>query len=157
MPSNFAEVFSQDFAFSGTCTGNDMVYSWSIDGKPGGEGHQPKPDELGKSFLYPWLPDEIVIVGAELIKLPPKPGATGPDSMPQYTFLMAGDNAHGDALLFLGADELHDRNNFPSGTGKPFPGTRDMTPLTYIDLHGACTAGLHALVILNLYYLHPIQ
>ena len=38
---------SQTFRFSGRCTGQDMVYSWSINNSPSGEGIAPKPGERG--------------------------------------------------------------------------------------------------------------
>jgi hypothetical protein len=110
----------------------DMVYSWNIGGGP------PQ-----KQFIRPWLPDDITIRGVELLA----------DTAPS-TFWMVGNNANGDAMVFVAKDELHRINWFPSGTGFAFPGTKNQERSHYIDVHGSCATG-HATLILTLYYSAP--
>ena len=46
-------------------------------------GTPPAPGQPGASFIYPWLSCDITIHGVDSIKLPPAPGYTSPDYMPQ--------------------------------------------------------------------------
>lgn len=165
-----ALAFSQSYQLTGNCNGLDMVYSWSINGAPGGGGAIPPPTSYGASFIYPFTASDITIVGAELVLIPPAPGAyqqpgwpaVGPGGyggiagpyMPAFSFLMIGNNAWGDAMLFMAANEIHAVKFFPPNTFK-FNGTVTKTPLTYIDLHGSCTAGYAANVMLTIYYTIP--
>jgi hypothetical protein len=161
LPPGTAMLAAKSLQFTGTCTGSDMVFLWSFNGAAGAAGDSttpnlgapnptypngtpPAPGQPGASFIYPWLSGDITIHGVDLIKLPPAPGYTSPDYMPQYSFLMTGNNAEGDTMLFLAADSFHAEHFFPAGTGFEFPGTDNIGPLTYIDLHGACTAGMIA-------------
>ncbi|HEY3916302.1 MAG TPA: hypothetical protein VGL83_00840 [Stellaceae bacterium] len=128
-PPGVATLFSQSFQFTGSCTNTDMVYSWKIGGGP--SEHQ---------FIRPWLPFDITIRGVDLVT----------NTLPGM-FWMVGNNADGDAMLFLGKNEYHGVVWFPSGTAFAFPGTADQEQSHYIDLHGACAKG-NALLIMTLYY-----
>lgn len=138
-------INSQHFEFEGRCrgSGKDMVYTWN-----GGEGKIPSHDQFGKSFIYPWLDTDILIRGLELIVLYPTSG---------IEWLAVGNNTWGDFMLLLGHGETHASRFYP-GAAFHFPAKQNMTPLTYIDLHGNCAwswGGLwpqKARVFLELYY-----
>jgi hypothetical protein len=149
-PPGVATLFSDSFQMSGLCTGREMVYRWSVNGAEGGGGLPPPSGQKGASFIYPWLPVDITIRGVELTELLARPGAES-----KFAFLMLGNNADGDTMIFLDANQTHGVNWFPAGTGFAFPGTMDMTPLTYIDLHGSCTKGNHVNVVVTIYYTTP--
>jgi hypothetical protein len=173
---------SQTYNLSGTCTGQDMVYSWRINDRAGANGNTsppglsesdlpnfpfwPVPGSAGSSFIYPWLPHSITITAVELTVIPPQPGAvqmagwppraqnesTGP-YIPNFTFLMIGNNADGDTMMFMSPSEtLHQRVEYQPGQGFSFPGFADETNFSYIDLHGSCTAGYSVSVMLTIYY-----
>lgn len=133
-------INSQHFEFEGSCrgSGKDMVYTWN-----GGEGKIPPPDQIGKSFIYPWLENDILIRGLELAVV--KPWASFVD------WLAVGNNTWGDFMLLLGNGESHGANFYP-GTAFRFPAKRKTTPLTYIDLHGSCWHPFKARIFLELYY-----
>lgn len=151
-PPGVAALVSRTFELTGTCTGLDMVYSWSVNGRPPGDGKPPAPGALGPSFIYPWEESDITIRAVEIFMVPPAPGSV----VPKFTFLMSGNNAgKGDTMLFLDPSHTHGLHDFPAGTGFQFPGKSDMTPLTYIDLHGSCTAGMPANIMYTLYYTLP--
>jgi hypothetical protein len=166
-PPGIALYKSQTFQFTCTGDGKDMVYSWSINGAPGGGGVPPAPDAFGASYIYPWEAVDICIRGVELICVPSAPGAVmrpgwpaisprtfgmrGPH-LPDYSFLMAGNNATGDTMLFMAAGQMHARHDFPAGCGMPFPGIPDKNPQTYLNLHGNCSPGYDANVMYVIYY-----
>jgi hypothetical protein len=149
-PLGTQTLYSQAFQMAATCAANagDMVYTWGINGQSGGAGVVPPPGTKGKSFIYPWLPTDITIHGVELTVLPAAPSAP----TPAISFLMVGNNADGDAMVFLPSGQSHITQWYPSGTGFQFPGTSDGDSTTYIDLHGACTAGQWAVVMVVFYY-----
>ena len=143
---------SQLFILSGWCTGRDMVFDWSVDGKPAGSGVQPPHTEYGNAYIYPWLNSDIMIRGVELTVS----GSSGWRSLlfgpAHFRWLMVGNNASGDIMISLPRGGLHGINWFPAGTGFFFPTVKSKTPMTYIDLHGACALGDRANVFLNIYY-----
>jgi hypothetical protein len=152
-PAGTLDLFSKSYQMTGACNGGDMVYTWSINGAPGGGGVPPAPSSNGASFIYPWRPNDISIRAAEILLIPPGPSTAG---MPRYSFLMIGNNtANGDAMVFLAAGELHARHDYPAGTAFEFPGTSDGDATTYMDLHGSCTPGMVANVMLTFYYTQP--
>src|SRR5580765_2461505 len=169
-PAGIALYKSQAYQMTCAGDGGDMVYKWSINGAPGGGGVAPAPEAYGASFIYPWEAVDIVIRGIELIVLPPAPGAllrpgwpavppgaygaTGP-YMPDFSWLMAGNNAVGDTMLFMEPGRMHARHDFPAGCGMPFPSIANKTPLTYLDLHGSCSPGYSASVMYTIYYTVP--
>ncbi len=139
---------SQAFVLTARCNGKDLVYSWGIDGKPGGENVVPPKDTYGKSFIYPWLEADLVIRGVELLVV---------SHSVSINWLMVGNNAWGDIMLMLPHGQLHAINMFPKGSGFLFPRKSRMTPLSYIDLHGSCSAPwywpwVNATVFINFYY-----
>lgn len=153
-------LLSQSFQFTGLCDNYDMVYRWSINNAPGGEGVVPPPTEYGKSFIYPWRDEPIWIVGAELVCLPPAPGAmTRPGwpvtlglYMPSFSFLMIGNNYCGDNMLKMDGTKYSDRVMYPAGCGFDFPASSEKTPLTYIDLHGAGSKDYMGNVMMTLFF-----
>jgi hypothetical protein len=150
--SDFVPLNSQLFVFSGWCTGRDMVFRWSIDGKQAGAGEAPPNTEFGAAFIYPWLDYDIAIRGVEITVSAPSGWRSVLLGPANFRWLMVGNNASGDIMLSLPQGGLYGVNWFPSGTGFLFPGKRTMTPMTYIDLHGACSLTGRANVFFNLYY-----
>jgi hypothetical protein len=150
-PAGVSALHSRSFQLTGTCNGRDMVYSWSINGRGGGGGVPPASGDRGASFIYPWVTSDITIRAVEIVEIPAAPGA----ALPRYSFLMLGNNADQDAMLFLDADHIYARHDFPAGTGFEFPGSSDGDALTYIDLHGSCTDQMAATVLCTFYYTIP--
>jgi hypothetical protein len=111
--------YTKTFHLSAPCDGNDIVHRVSINGGTAGEPWQ----------IFPWEDFPIMIVYVQIVKF-----AGGP-----HVWLMAGNNVVADAMLFVSADRMEANATAPSGTGKPFPGSSDATPMTYLDLHGACS------------------
>ena len=144
-------IKSQMFIFSGWCTGSDMVYRWSIDSKPGSEGAIPPHSEYGKSFVYPWLNDDIEIIGIETTAYSTSllSEIFGPA---HFDWLFIGNSAVPDVMLTVGPDSAHGEHFFPAGSGFFFPGKAHMTPLTYLDMHAVCRWPWEANVFLNIYY-----
>lgn len=186
-PAGVSKYMSQTFNLTGSCDGGDMVYKWSINQRQGAGGitdvpvltsggaapftNWPTPGAAGSSFIYPFTPDDITIRGIELCIIPPAPGAisqpgwpavapgawgNGP-YLPAFYYLMPGNNATGDTMLWLPANALHARHDFPANAGMPFPGyaSGNATNLTYLDLHGGGTAGYGANVMYTIYYTNP--
>lgn len=151
-----AALNSQTFFFTSWCTGRDMVFRWSIDGKPSGDGNQPPHTEYGRSYIYPWLAHQIAIRGVEVTVMPPSGWPSLLLGSANFRWLMVGNNASGDIMLSLPELGRREINWFPSGTGFKFPGKDTMTPMTYIDLHGACFPGSKANVAVNIYYTSDI-
>jgi hypothetical protein len=147
---------SQSYQLSGFCDNNDMVYKWSINGAPGGGGAVPPPTTYGASFMYPWTNENIIIRRAAISLNPPAPGATTQPGwppaaglyMPSYSFLMIGNNAWGDEVLRLPAGAFQ----VDKTVNMLFPGIPNKTPLTYLDLHGACSGGYWANISLAFWY-----
>lgn len=130
-PPGTVTLFSQTFQFTGKCTGADMVYDWVIGRGPDQDHH----------FIRPWLPFDITLRGVGMVS------NTAPSM-----FWMVGNNADGDAMAFMAKNEFHVVNWFPSGSGFAFPGTADQDKNDYIDLHGSCTKGQSAVLMITLYY-----
>jgi hypothetical protein len=143
---------SQLFIFSGWCTGRDMVFRWSIDGKQAGSGERPSNGEAGAAFIYPWLDYDIAIRGVEVTVSSSSGWRSVLFGPANFRWLMVGNNASGDIMLSIPKGSLYGMNWFPAGTGFFFPGKRSKSPLTYIDLHGACSLLGRANVFVNLYY-----
>lgn len=142
-PTGIQTLYSQSYQMSGTCTGGDMVYTWSVNGAPPGNGSPPPAGQNGASFIYPWVTGDITIHGTELTVL---------SENVTYWWFMIGNDADGDTMLFLGSNKNHETNWFPQGTGFQFPGTSDGDSTTYIDLHGGCPSGESIAVMLTVYY-----
>lgn len=142
-PTGVQTLFSQSYQMTGTCTGSEMVYSWSVNGAPPGNGSPPPAGQNGASFIYPWVSSDITIHGAELTVL--SPGVT-------YWWFMIGNNADGDTMLFMSSDKKRETNWYPQGTGFQFPSTSDGDSTTYMDLHGGCPAGQSIALMMTLYY-----
>jgi hypothetical protein len=147
VPARAAELYSRTFTMSGRCDGGDMVYSWN-----GGSGSAPKPTEYGAAFIYPWLDSAIVIRGVEVVITSPARWWSLILGPPYFGFLMVGNDAWEDIMLMMGSDTLRAVNMFPDGRGFMFPGKKNMTPLTYIDLHGSCRWPRKAQVLITIYY-----
>jgi hypothetical protein len=150
--SGFVPLNSQLFVFSGWCTGRDMVFSWSIDGKPAGSGQAPPNTEFGAAYIYPWLDYDIAIRGVEVTVSASSGWRSLLFGPANFRWLMVGNNASGDIMLSLPQGGRYGVNWFPLGTGFSFPSKRTMTPMTYMDLHGACSLMGRANVFLNIYY-----
>lgn len=141
IPCNAADLInSQHFEFEASCrgSGKDMVYTWN-----GGENRIPPPTEYGKSFIYPWLDDDILIKGLELVVV--KPWSVFID------WLAVGNNTWADFMLLVGNGQSRAVNFYPDFAFR-FPGKGSTTPHTYIDLHGSCWRPFKARVFLELYY-----
>jgi len=151
-PPGVASLNSQLFVLTSWCTGRDMVFRWSVDGKEAGDGVQPPSTQYGRAYIYPWLDADIMVRGVEVTVS----SAVGWKSLlfgpAHFRWLMVGNNASGDIMISLPRGALHGVNWYPAGTGFFFPDKRRATPLTYIDLHGACSPWDGATVYLNLYY-----
>lgn len=142
---------SQSFLLCARGTGRDLVYDWSIAGKPGGGGIVPDAKTYGASFIYPWLDHDILIKGAEVMAIASPRWWRLVNRPPKFAFLMVGNNYEGDIMLMVPAGRSYGVNFFPE-SGFGFPAIRKQTPLSYIDLHGACRPFLPANVFLTLYY-----
>jgi hypothetical protein len=149
-------LLSKTFTMSAHCTGEDLVYSWSVNSKAPGTGAAPPPTEYGNAFIYPWRSDDIIIRGVEVANQGPA-GLAGYLFGPAYFgWMMVGNDAAEDIMLTAGSDLSHADIMFPSGSGFFFPGQRNMTPTTYIDLHGACRWPRKANVLVTIYY-SPVE
>jgi hypothetical protein len=166
------EVYSWSVNGNGGAGGNGSPVVLGAPNATYPNGSPPAGRQPGSSFIWPWLPDDITIRGVELVVIPPAPSYTGsvydgvPEDtyynrtvawMPAFSFLMVGNNADGDAMLYLGPeDHYHARAFFPAGTGFVLPGGVHMTNTGYIDLHGSCSpAADPANVMLTFYYTDP--
>jgi hypothetical protein len=113
--------YSNSWLFHSACDGNDMVYTWKIDGLP-------------TWHIVPWLPRPVAIRAIELTKI-----SGGPT-----LWFMAGNNIIGDTMIFLGPGENHGRHDFPAGMKMPMPAAAPDAEgqKRYLDLHGACDGTL---------------
>lgn len=136
LPNGDAPICSQTFTFAGTCRAQpsgdyaDMVYNWQV-------------TPQGQWNLKPWLPYAVYFVGAEIVDVTPGDA---------HVYYMLGNNAQGDAMLYLHSSEWHGRVFYPEGTSWRFPASSEATATDYLDIHGACKAGMWANLQLTLYF-----
>lgn len=139
-------MMSQAYRFTARSYGRDLVYSWSVNGRPGGDGKPPESGERGQSFVYPWTEHPIIIRGVELLIFP-QWGAIPP----WYRWFMVGNSYVDDIMLMASGKDRRVSHFFPHG-GFAFPGTKTGKAEHYLDLHGSCAPFMKASVFLNFYY-----
>ncbi len=119
MPDGVAVPCSSTWALHATCTSQELVHNWVIDGN--------KP---GDHYIRPFADFPIMVVGYEIVKVNGGP----------TTWFMIGSDHQPDAFLWLGPGEDHARWNMPPWPSKQDaaahwqPGHEEM-----IDVHGTCS------------------
>jgi hypothetical protein len=126
------QPLSQTWLFTGTCNGQDQVYSWVLAGGVG----------IGSWHISPWMPMPIGIFKIEMQKI-----SGGP-----HTWFMIGNNAQGDVAGRMNFDKNEARVEYPAGMLSVFPSAGTARPSDYIDLHGSCTGGGAVNIWVDIYY-----
>lgn len=134
-PDGTRPVCSVTFDLWQTCTAADTVKGWAIAGPA---GMYP----AGQWQIRPWLDAPINIVRAELVGL----------YNDGHLWIMLGNNAQGDPMLWLAPGEYHGTADAPAGTSWAFPASSAAKDTDYIDLHGSCGVGKYAMYRLTFYY-----
>jgi hypothetical protein len=127
-PSTGRPICSKSFNFTGDCNGGDMVYSWTIAGRGGWQ-------------VKPWENQPIDIIGVEVVDASGSP----------HSFWMVGNNHAPDPMAWVGPNQWHTSNIFPTGFSWPFPASSRAATSDYFDLHGACSSGSASLWV-TFYY-----
>lgn len=122
---------SASWQFTGTCTGGDMVFNWTINGT----------SSPGTWHIPPWENQPIEVYATEITNL----------ASVAQSWWMIGDDYVPDATMFMGFGETHRYKPFPPGKSFSMPAI-GAGPAVYLDWHGPCPSGAAANGMLTVYY-----